>query len=60
MSHFMLTDSLFILSHAEICDNSLFILASRASIYFPLENRLVSSANNIGNVCLQTKHRSLI
>ena len=56
----MLSDSLLTLSHVEICDNSLFILASRASIYFPLENRLVSSTNNIGNVCLQTEHRSLI
>ena len=56
----MLSDSLFTLSHREMRDNSLFILVSKVFIYFPVENRLESSANNIGNVCLQTELRSLI
>ena len=53
-------DSLFAFNHKEISFNSVFRVFIIKSASLPLINRLLSSANNIGNVYGQTEARSFI
>ena len=53
-------ESLFAFNHKEISFNSLFMVLMIKSGSLPLINKLLSSANNIGNVHSQTEARSFM